>query len=247
MAERRYGFRFSFAEGCVLVSSALLASFLIFVFGVYAGKELEARQAAENTRTVRVATQMQDRPIASFQSGEEAAVSQKKVFTEKPGASSTIPPTASVAVPAQNTVEPVQKTPEAPPAEPPVSPRSVAPVSSPLVKSASSPSTHNSPPLQATPRPSSVEIASSVIKKPSGPSGRWSVQVQATKDEEAAQSLVKQLRDRGYAPVMNKIQKGGDVWYRIRVGSFATEDAARASVIRLRRDGKFSQAYLVSD
>jgi hypothetical protein len=96
MAERRYGFRFSFAEGCVLVGGVALASFLIFVFGVYAGKELEARQAAENTRTVRLAVQTpQDESNTSRPRGAETSPPGKP-STEKPVVSS--PPALSPGV-----------------------------------------------------------------------------------------------------------------------------------------------------
>src|SRR5215471_9555281 len=54
MAERRYGFRFSFAEGCIIVVSIVGSFFLVFLFGVYAGRELEARKAAEHTSSVRL-------------------------------------------------------------------------------------------------------------------------------------------------------------------------------------------------
>src|SRR5204862_6608047 len=54
MADCRYGFRFSLPEGCVIVLSLLLCSFLVFLFGAYVGKEVEARKVAEQTRTVRL-------------------------------------------------------------------------------------------------------------------------------------------------------------------------------------------------
>ena len=82
-------------------------------------------------------------------------------------------------------------------------------------------------------------------KKVQVPSGRWVVQVQATTQEEAAQNLAKQLREQGLAPVVSKVERQGEVWYRVRVGKFANEDEARAVVSRFRREGKFSQAYPV--
>jgi len=67
MAERRYGFRFSFAEGCVIVASLLGALFLVFIFGVYAGRELEARRMAENTQIVRVSSNVGGEKISETQ------------------------------------------------------------------------------------------------------------------------------------------------------------------------------------
>jgi cell division protein FtsN len=231
MAERRYGFRFSFAEGCVLVGGVLLASFLIFVFGVYAGKELEARQAAENTRTVRLAVQtQQDESNGSRLSGEETLLPGKPP-TDKSAVLSAPALSPKVSPPIQKTVEPPQKAIESP-IEKPLPP--------PLP--AQTPSSS-----QAPPRSSAGEVLSLANKKPSVGSTHWSVQVHATKDEEAAQTIAKQLREQGYAPVVNKTVRGGEVWYRIRVGSFTSEEAAQASIARFRRDGKFARAYLVSD
>jgi hypothetical protein len=55
------------------------------------------------------------------------------------------------------------------------------------------------------------------------------------------------LRAQGYAPSVSKVQKEGEMLYRIRVGKFATQEEAVAAIGRFRRDGKFSQAYPVSE
>jgi cell division protein FtsN len=245
MAERRYGFRFSFAEGCVLVGGVLLASFLIFVFGVYAGKELEARQAAENTRTVRLAVQtQQDESNGSRLSGEETLLPGKPP-TDKSAVLSAPALSPKVSPPIQKTVEPPQKAIESP-IEKPLPPPPGASALSPTMTKPSLPAQTPSS-SQAPPRSSAGEVLSLANKKPSVGSTHWSVQVHATKDEEAAQTIAKQLREQGYAPVVNKTVRGGEVWYRIRVGSFTSEEAAQASIARFRRDGKFARAYLVSD
>ena len=76
---------------------------------------------------------------------------------------------------------------------------------------------------------------------------KWKVQVEATSREEVAQEIAKSLRAQGYAPSISKVQKEGEVLYRIRVGKFATQEEAVAAISRFRRDGKFSQAYPVSE
>src|SRR5215510_6471607 len=158
MAERRYGFRFSFAEGCVLVGSLVLASFLVFVFGVYAGKELEARQAAESTRTVRMATQTQEESTVSRLTAEEN-LPQGKTPTEKPSILSSPFPTPGASLPMQKTSEPPQKTTGLPMGEKPAtSPPVVSVSSSPVVNRSSPPP--NPFPSHATPRSSSEEAFS---------------------------------------------------------------------------------------
>jgi len=82
-------------------------------------------------------------------------------------------------------------------------------------------------------------------KKPLAPSNRWAVQVQATTQEVAAQNVAKQLREQGLFPVVSKVERQGEVWYRVRVGKFANEGEAEAVVSRFRREGKFTQAYPV--
>jgi cell division septation protein DedD len=76
---------------------------------------------------------------------------------------------------------------------------------------------------------------------------KWKVQVEATSREEVAQEIARSLRAQGYAPSVSKVQKEGEVLYRIRVGKFATQEEAVAAIGRFRRDGKFSQAYPVSE
>src|SRR5215813_6122199 len=62
MAERRYSFRFSLPEGCVLLLSLLLTSFLVFLFGVYVGKEVEAHKAIKQARTARLPASVSGEP-----------------------------------------------------------------------------------------------------------------------------------------------------------------------------------------
>jgi cell division septation protein DedD len=76
---------------------------------------------------------------------------------------------------------------------------------------------------------------------------KWKVQVEATSREEVAQDIAKSLRAQGYAPSVSKVRKEGGILYRVRVGRFASQEEAVAAIGRFRRDGKFSQAYPVSE
>jgi cell division septation protein DedD len=84
-------------------------------------------------------------------------------------------------------------------------------------------------------------------QKPTDGTKKWKVQVEATSREEIAREIAKSLRAQGYAPSVSKVQKEGAVLYRVRVGKFATQEEAVAAIGRFRRDGKFSQAYPVSE
>lgn len=317
MAERRYSFRFSLPEGCVMAVGFLLTSFLVFLFGVYVGKEVEAHKAVQQARTMRlpVSASVESPPSrsAADPSGRIPASPVEKPVTIPPPSNalaSTVPPeprqtsrpteanappaspstTTQVATGGQNKPTPsfspspppsaVSSTPAAPPAAgvsasstPGVS---VASKPTPQTSSPKSPSFIVSPAPRSQPASSSpnMDTAASASpresasvplgaefsdvrvpaaepppvpkeKKVQVPSGRWVVQVQATTQEEAAQNLAKQLREQGLAPVVSKVERQGEVWYRVRVGKFANEDEARAVVTRFRREGKFSQAYPV--
>jgi cell division protein FtsN len=81
-------------------------------------------------------------------------------------------------------------------------------------------------------------------KKPAS-SKRWAVQIQATTQETAAQNVAKQLREQGLSPVISRVERQGEVWYRVRIGKFTNAEEAESLVSRFRREGKFTQAYPV--
>lgn len=253
MAERRYGFRFSFAEGCVIVTSLIGASFLVFLFGVYAGRELEAHKAAENTQTVRVNSDPVNEQIsAPLSRGIGSAVmrepDQSENLSQQP--LSETPKTVVVVTPQrpneQTAAMPVQ-TPTRVLPEDEASAKTellqkTLSVSAKKEEKPSLPSARVAQEIKTTPAKTAA-----LARKETTVQGRWSVQVHATREESSARRLTIQLRSQGYAPVVSKIMRDGEAWYRVRIGSFANADEARASVERFRREGKFPQAYPVSD
>ena len=261
MAERRYGFRFSFAEGGVIVFSMIGAAFLVFLFGVYAGRELEARKNAENTRTIRMNTV--EKVSEASSEGTTGAPIKKE---EKSNVSSVSPTTQEAAKTVVVITPPKQNSPPAKPPAPPLTASSPAPLlTSPEKESLGKTEIlQKAPPVLVKKKESlphatvpvvrerklstrkSVSVASP-SEKPRTTRGSWSVQVHATRDENSARRVAGRLRSQGYVPVISKIVREGEVWYRVRVGSFRTADEARASVERFRREGKFPQAYPVSN
>ncbi len=257
MAERRYGFRFSFAEGCVIVASLCGASFLIFMFGIYAGRELEARKAAEHTNLVRL-TVPHEGEFRGPSPGEKAS----KDGQEKPHppAVSPEPPKTVVVLnpPSRNETPTVPDLAANLPTPPAPSPPSVkeaevkvaTPPKSPVVSEDRKLPLPSTPPvqrIQEKSQPPKEATSVQASKKLQSTGGRWSVQIHATRDEEAARQLATQLRSQGYAPAISKVVRDGEVWYRVRVGSFANANEARSSVGALRKNRKFSQAYPVSN
>lgn len=296
MAERRYGFRFSFAEGCIIVVSILGASFLVFLFGVYAGRELESRKAAEHTSLVRLTASPEGETVGAGKGGQEKSAPAPSAvpLTDKttvvimppprPGDAPNTAPGSGSPVPQEKTLaagsgaeqkpqsavangQPTKTTPIVSPSFPqgvhPSSPeKSLTAVQGKESNAnlALSQKTRATPPNVATSHTAEEtkqtvqvmqavkkEQASLPAKQPGATPGRWSVQVQAMRDEEGARRLVKALQSEGFSPTISKVVRDGEIWYRVRVGSFMSPDEARASVEQLRRTGKFSQAYPVSN
>jgi len=238
------------------MASLLGASFLVFLFGVYAGRELEARKTTENMQVVRVSNKSGGEKIPEAHSKiveTNAETEEKKKFPSPSSLIPEIPKTVVVVSPQKPSETAV------PPLSSAIAVKEMPPETN-LVKKTPTElvaKERNSesvvPPVNQEKKPVSKTIfsppssSSSLLKSPQPVKGRWSVQIHATRDEKAAQQLVRKLRDQGYVPLVSKIVRDGEVWYRVRVGSFANSEEARASVERFRREGKFSQAYPVSN
>ncbi|MGE0680491.1 MAG: SPOR domain-containing protein [Candidatus Binatia bacterium] len=254
MAERRYGFRFSFAEGCVIVGGMIGASFFVFLFGVYTGRELEARKTAENTRTVRVNSNFvnektPDMPVTGNEAN--AAMREQDKSEDTPQPTQETPKTVVVVTPQKPIEQTAAASIQTPPSTPPeeealIKTELLQKTPSASVKKEEKPLLSAARVPQET-KPSPEAKTAAFSRKESSTKGGWSVQVHATRDQESARRLANQLRSQGYAPVISRIVRDREVWYRVRVGSFANADEARTSVERFRREGKFPQAYPVSN
>ena len=53
MAVRQYAFHFNLAEGWIVCLSTVVSFLLVFAFGIYTGKEIQAYKTAQETRTMR--------------------------------------------------------------------------------------------------------------------------------------------------------------------------------------------------
>ncbi len=68
--------------------------------------------------------------------------------------------------------------------------------------------------------------------------GPWVVQVFAGRDRRAAESLVVDLRSRGYAVRLDSQRDGRDALFKVRVGGYASEAEARVMADRLKGEGE---------
>jgi DedD protein len=76
--------------------------------------------------------------------------------------------------------------------------------------------------------------------------GNFQVQVAAVSDQARAQQLVKDLSGKGYTASVSPAVVGGRTLYRVRVGRFPSEEAARKAMTDLRGAG-FPEARLAAE
>jgi len=177
----------------------------------------------------------------------------------------TVPSAAAKPAPAAGPIvvpAPAKPVPAVPPA---AKPSTVATTASPTAKPSASPPAHASAPPSGTPvsstppathpaaRPATPPVATAAVPKPEAPSavpvtmppppaaatgGGWSVQANPTRSRDEADALARELHGKGYDAVVVRLPRDGDVWYRVRIGRYATSEQATEVMQRLRdREG----------
>lgn len=73
--------------------------------------------------------------------------------------------------------------------------------------------------------------------KPASPGGPWFVQVFAGRDRRAAEGLVRDLEGQGYPARLEAQREGRGRLFKVRVGGYPTEGAARDAAGKLRGEG----------
>jgi cell division septation protein DedD len=224
MAQRRYRLQLNMIEGSMLVVSCLFASFLIFVFGIYVGKEVQAQKTVEQAKPLRV-------PVGG---------SKTALLDRSPASPLASRPGPQPAVAAQERAVPKQTAQRPRPASPPSL--------TVLAKAKPTAPKPEAKPHTRAPKPPKERPAAPTARQEKLPAKPrlWSVQVQATTRENAARQTVLRLRRQGYSPSISRVVRQDTVWYRVRVGPFSKELEAKAAVSRFRRQKTFAQAYPVS-
>jgi septal ring-binding cell division protein DamX len=78
--------------------------------------------------------------------------------------------------------------------------------------------------------------------------GAFTLQLSASQSREEADRFVRRLRDRGYAPYIVKAEVAGKgTWYRVRMGSFPTKDAAQRYLADFKRETQLSAFVAASE
>lgn len=93
-------------------------------------------------------------------------------------------------------------------------------------------------PRREADRPEPEAAAAEPAPPPPGEEeGPWTVQVFAGRDRESAQHVFRTVRSLGHRARLETSREGRTVLFRVRVGGFATREAAEQAAERLRREG----------
>jgi DedD protein len=94
-----------------------------------------------------------------------------------------------------------------------------------------------------TPLPKTKETEASGKKE--GTKG-WTIQVNAYPDERSAKLLVDRLKNKGYNAYATDVRIRGKVWYRVRVGSYASREEAEKVEETLKSKENHTRAFATS-
>ena len=197
--------------GCAVVAC------LIFVLGVKVGKWLEARarDQAAPTRSDPLAALEQGADEADEPAPKPAIKPVEKKPAEKP----------IVEAPKPEPPKPIAEAPKPPKVEPRPEPPKVEPKPEP--PKAETPR----PPVEA-PKPAVSAEKLAAASKP----GHYTLQLSAFQDRAEADDFAKKLGPIGYKPnIVAADIPGRGVWYRVRVGDFASQKAALDAKSELER------------
>lgn len=230
-------FEFGWLEVLGLILAFAGGSAVVFFLGIFVGKGLQESRVRSEEHVVRLPidgpAQANVRPAT-----KPTAVAVKSQRQPKPQPTS----------PFRLAVKPAPTATRAPRVVPTRVPPRVAPTRVPprVVPTRA--------PTRALPR-TVVTAAPALVRPAATPatrvdrmaSGRWAVQVNATKDPATADRLIRQLEGKGYPAYLFKVRLRGETWYRVRIGRFATMEQATSMVVQLKNKERYPRAFLVEE
>jgi DedD protein len=231
----------------------------VFVLGVLVGKKLAGNQRTERTPDLLAALDTKSEAL------ERARAAPPLTFQEElTRATPPRPPPAAISKPPAK--EPAPTAAEPGTVSKPAAKQPVVGVVDPgaISKSppASDPSTESKPAAPSTsvakrastaapvvPTSATPSAAKSSIPKPpqaTAPNGAWTLQLGASLNREDAERQASRLREKGYAPyIMTAEVPGKGTWYRVRMGSFPSKDAATRYLQDFKRETQ-AEAFVAS-
>lgn len=254
-----------------LLIAGIVVMGAVFVLGVVVGKKLAGNAQAASAPDLLSALDANAQALAQARDAEPTLTFQDELTRKaSPEPSSPKPATVTVAIP-----PPAPKpAPSAPPkvAEPEPESTEPEPASSPTdddyapAAVAAAPKAAPKPESKPAPLPGKVEPApvptrttsreggtlqdaiARATRQPTEavPGGAFTLQLSAFQDRQEAERFATRLRDRGYAPyiVAAEVPNKG-TWYRVRMGSFPTREAATRYMTDFKRETKIA-AFVAS-
>ncbi len=202
-----------------LVLGFLIASGLIFLFGIWVGRDVTERRLAREERVVRLPVPA--RPTPNEEAKEQVDLAFYSKLKEK---AQQLQETAAAAPPTAARVAQVPT--------PTVTPMRVA------QKPTHVPTATHRPKPSPPPAPPATEGGEDWAD------AGWTVQVNATTDVHQALEVARGLKAKGYDAYTVQAPTRGQVWYRVRVGRFSSRDKAKDLEKRLRTSEGFENAYV---
>lgn len=206
-----------YGQTFVIILGFLITSALIFLFGIWVGRDIVERRLAKEDRAVRGViaarpTETREEVDAAFYEQLKQKAEQRIQQTQI--ATAAISPTPTVVVPAQR--------------------GTLAAATATAVTS------------KPTPRPTQPRLPTMARRPVDGEwaDAGWTVQVNATTDQDEARGLAARLRSRGFDAYVVQAPLRGQTWYRVRVGRLPTREQAKDLEERLRRSEGMDAAYI---
>jgi hypothetical protein len=273
-APARVGLRF--LDRLILFTAWLVTCGLVYGLGFYTGKGTQERRLGMEERIVRLPVTSEvpaegQRPKAATEfTFYETLVSGDRGRDGGHIPKPTQAPTGAVAMPPAEMQPPVPGTIPAKPAGPPPTmpiparPAAPPPPSKPVAQ-ASRPvpgPTGASMPLGDVPVPSTVaatgtppstampqlQVATAKPVAPKPPAARgFTVEASPTRDRGAADTLLANLKGRGYQASVVSVRRDGDTWYRVRIGRYPTAEQASEAMRRLRERDGVAHAFVAAE
>ena len=228
---RRGSAGIGYGQAFLLVFCFLVASVIIFLFGMWVGRDLGERRLAEEPGSIKMAVPSRPTPGGptegvgrDFYDGLKTKAYQQ-LQTPTPVPSVALP---SPTMPPNTPTQPI----------PTPTPRLVLPTATLPPVERPTATVRSIPPAPPRPAPPAQGEASQ--------GQLWTVQVGATMDAREALDMTLRLRGLGFAAFTVQAPLRGQTWYRVRVGRFASREEARAVEVRLRQTGEFQGAYVTT-
>jgi len=253
-----------------LLIGAIVVLGAVFVLGVLVGKKLAGTQHADRGSDLLAALDHRTDALEKARAAPPLTFQEELTRTTPDdkhlAAPAKAPPAKPVTPPALATTAAAK----APP--PPVASATVAAVKPPPAPAASSPSKPAATTVAAAPKPAagtsgnmdatSPDTATETVAtratpaaaKPATPkppeatasNGAFTLQLGASPNREDAERQASRLREKGYAPyIVTAEVPGKGTWYRVRMGSFPTKDAASRYLQDFKRETQ-AEAFVAS-